>query len=90
MALEALLLELLDGHHPADARLGRGQRRLVHPPLVHAPEAALAQVRAGPEVLGRRAEVADAEGLEELGSGGGGRIVGRRRRAAPSLSPLNE
>ena len=42
VALEALLLELLDGHHPADAGPGRGQRRLVHPPLVHAPEAALA------------------------------------------------
>ena len=74
---------------PTPGLVGTSVASSIHP-LVHAPEAALAQVRAGPEVLGRRAEVADGEGLEELGSGGGGRIVGRRRRAAPSLSPLNE
>jgi hypothetical protein len=61
VALEALLLELLDGHHPAHAGLRRGQRRLVDPALVDAPEAALAQVRVGAEALGRRSEVVHAE-----------------------------
>jgi hypothetical protein len=59
--LEALLLELLDGHHPAHAGLRRGQRHLVDPALVHAPEPALAQVRVGAEALGRRAEVVHSE-----------------------------
>ena len=73
VALEALLLELLDGHHPADARPGRRQRRLVDPALVHAPEPALAQVRRRPEVLGRRPELAHAERLEP-GPGPGRRL----------------
>lgn len=73
MTLEALLLELLDGDHLADAGLGRGEGELVDPTLVHAPEPALSQERVGTEVLGRRAEVAHVERLE-------GRQRRRRRR----------
>lgn len=59
--MEALRVELLDGDHHAGAGLGRIQRLLIHPSLVHPPEPTLAEHAIRAEAPGGAPELREGE-----------------------------
>lgn len=93
MALEAVLVELLDGDDHAGAGPAGEEGVLVHPTLEDGAEASLAEHAVGPEVPRRRLELVEREAPhvgtpQDLALAPWGHRRHRRRHPAAQPRPL--